>query len=83
WVAEQIARYPALLDELLNEGRLYHPPQKPELAAELRERLMRLPEEDLEQQMDVLRHFKRAHSLRVAAAEIAGSLPLMKVSDYL
>lgn len=83
WVAEQIARYPALLDELLNEGRLYNPPQKPELAAELRERLMRLPEEDLEQQMDVLRHFKRAHSLRVAAAEIVGSLPLMKVSDYL
>lgn len=51
--------------------------------AELRERLMRIPEEDLEQQMEALRHFKLAHRLRVAASEIAGTLPLMKVSDYL
>ncbi len=83
WIAEQIARFPLLLDELLNEGRLFSPPKAPELAAELRERLTRIPEDDLEQQMEALRHFKLAHSLRVAASEIAGNLPLMKVSDYL
>ncbi|WP_313298454.1 bifunctional [glutamate--ammonia ligase]-adenylyl-L-tyrosine phosphorylase/[glutamate--ammonia-ligase] adenylyltransferase [Pseudomonas sp.] len=83
WIAEQIARYPLLLDELLNEGRLFSPPLAPELAAELRERLTRIPEDDLEQQMEALRHFKLAHSLRVAASEISGNLPLMKVSDYL
>ncbi|MBP8237652.1 MAG: bifunctional [glutamate--ammonia ligase]-adenylyl-L-tyrosine phosphorylase/[glutamate--ammonia-ligase] adenylyltransferase, partial [Pseudomonas sp.] len=83
WIAEQITRFPLLLDELLNEGRLFKPPLAPELAAELRERLMRIPEEDLEQQMEALRHFKLAHGLRVAASEIAGTLPLMKVSDYL
>ncbi|SDF88604.1 bifunctional [glutamate--ammonia ligase]-adenylyl-L-tyrosine phosphorylase/[glutamate--ammonia-ligase] adenylyltransferase [Phytopseudomonas seleniipraecipitans] len=83
WIAEQISRFPLLLDELLNEGRLFSPPQAPELAAELQERLTRIPEEDLEQQMEALRHFKLAHGLRVAASEIAGTLPLMKVSDYL
>ncbi|MFC3608412.1 bifunctional [glutamate--ammonia ligase]-adenylyl-L-tyrosine phosphorylase/[glutamate--ammonia-ligase] adenylyltransferase [Stutzerimonas tarimensis] len=83
WIAEQIARYPLLLDELLNEGKLYNPPEAPELFAELNERLMRIPEDDLEQQMEALRHFKLAHSLRVAASEIVGTLPLMKVSDYL
>ncbi|MGW8464385.1 bifunctional [glutamate--ammonia ligase]-adenylyl-L-tyrosine phosphorylase/[glutamate--ammonia-ligase] adenylyltransferase [Pseudomonas sp. CLCA07] len=83
WIAEQITRFPLLLDELLNEGRLFKPPLAPELTAELRERLMRIPEDDLEQQMEALRHFKLAHRLRVAASEIAGSLPLMKVSDYL
>jgi glutamate-ammonia-ligase adenylyltransferase len=83
WIAEQITRFPLLLDELLNEGRLFKPPLAPELAAELRERLMRIPEDDLEQQMEALRHFKLAHRLRVAASEVAGSLPLMKVSDYL
>ena len=83
WIAEQITRFPLLLDELLNEGRLFKPPLAPELAAELRERLTRIPEDDLEQQMEALRHFKLAHGLRVAASEIAGSLPLMKVSDYL
>jgi glutamate-ammonia-ligase adenylyltransferase len=83
WIAEQITRFPLLLDELLNEGRLFNPPLAPELAAELRERLTRIPEDDLEQQMEALRHFKLAHNLRVAASEINGSLPLMKVSDYL
>ncbi|MDY7563063.1 bifunctional [glutamate--ammonia ligase]-adenylyl-L-tyrosine phosphorylase/[glutamate--ammonia-ligase] adenylyltransferase [Pseudomonas sp. 10B1] len=83
WIAEQIARFPLLLDELLNEDRLFSPPLAPELGAELRERLTRIPEDDLEQQMEALRHFKLAHSLRVAASEISGNLPLMKVSDYL
>jgi glutamate-ammonia-ligase adenylyltransferase len=83
WIAEQITRFPLLLDELLNEGRLFNPPLAFELAAELRERLVRIPEDDLEQQMEALRHFKLAHRLRVAASEITGSLPLMRVSDYL
>jgi len=83
WIAEQITRFPLLLDELLNEDRLFSPPLAPELGSELRERLMRIPEDDLEQQMEALRHFKLAHSLRVAASEITGNLPLMKVSDYL
>ncbi|MCL7461826.1 bifunctional [glutamate--ammonia ligase]-adenylyl-L-tyrosine phosphorylase/[glutamate--ammonia-ligase] adenylyltransferase [Pseudomonas sp. NW5] len=83
WIAGQIARYPLLLDELLNEGRLFSPPGKAQLEAELRERLTRIPEDDLEQQMEALRHFKLAHGLRVAASEITGTLPLMKVSDYL
>ncbi|PKM31942.1 MAG: bifunctional [glutamate--ammonia ligase]-adenylyl-L-tyrosine phosphorylase/[glutamate--ammonia-ligase] adenylyltransferase [Gammaproteobacteria bacterium HGW-Gammaproteobacteria-11] len=83
WIAEQITRYPVVLDELLNAGRLYRPPQTHELVDELRQQLMRIAEDDLEQQMEVLRYFKRAHVLRVAASEVAGSLPLMKVSDYL
>lgn len=83
WIAEQITHYPVLLDELLNESRLYTPPKASELVAELRQHLMRIPEDDLEQQMEALRHFKLAHRLRVAASEMAGTLPLMKVSDYL
>lgn len=83
WIAEQITHYPILLDELLNEDRLYSPPPAQDLAAELRQHLARIPEDDLEQQMEALRHFKLAHRLRVAASEIAGNLPLMKVSDYL
>ncbi|UAW99084.1 bifunctional [glutamate--ammonia ligase]-adenylyl-L-tyrosine phosphorylase/[glutamate--ammonia-ligase] adenylyltransferase [Halopseudomonas nanhaiensis] len=83
WIAEQITRYPVVLDELLNAGRLYRPPETDELVDELRQQLMRIPEDDLEQQMEALRYFRRAHVLRVAASEIAGSLPLMKVSDYL
>jgi len=68
WIAEQITRYPVVLDELLNAGRLYRPPETEELVDELRQQLMRIPEDDLEQQMEVLRYFKRAHVLRVGAS---------------
>jgi len=42
-----------------------------------------VPEEDEEQQLEALRQFKQAQMLRVAAADIAGTLPVMKVSDHL
>ncbi|WP_299729489.1 bifunctional [glutamate--ammonia ligase]-adenylyl-L-tyrosine phosphorylase/[glutamate--ammonia-ligase] adenylyltransferase [uncultured Endozoicomonas sp.] len=83
WIAEQIARFPALLDEFLNLGDLYNPPKKAELADELRQQLAHIPEDDLENQMEALRHFKMAHILRVTAAQVSGKLPLMKESDYI
>ncbi|MDX5299195.1 MAG: bifunctional [glutamate--ammonia ligase]-adenylyl-L-tyrosine phosphorylase/[glutamate--ammonia-ligase] adenylyltransferase, partial [Gammaproteobacteria bacterium] len=83
WIAEQLAETPMLLDELLNAHSLYKPPLKSELQSDLRQQLLRIPEDDLEEQMECLRHFKRAHVLRVAASELRGTLPLMKVSDYL
>lgn len=83
WIAEQLASTPLLLDELLNSESLFYPPNKSELQDELRQQLLRIPEEDFEEQMEVLRYFKKAHVLRVAASEVRGTLPLMKVSDYL
>lgn len=83
WIARQLAETPLLLDELLNAESLYHPPAKSELQDDLRQQMLRIPYEDLEEQMESLRHFKKAHILRVAASELRGTLPLMKVSDYL
>ncbi|OEY66589.1 bifunctional [glutamate--ammonia ligase]-adenylyl-L-tyrosine phosphorylase/[glutamate--ammonia-ligase] adenylyltransferase [Marinobacter sp. X15-166B] len=83
WIASQLAETPLLLDELLNAESLYHPPPKSELQDDLRQQMLRIPFEDLEEQMESLRHFKKAHVLRVAASEVRGTLPLMKVSDYL
>ena len=83
WIASQLAETPLLLDELLNAESLYHPPAREELRDDLRQQMLRIPFEDLEEQMDTLRHFKKAHILRVAASELRGTLPLMKVSDYL
>jgi glutamate-ammonia-ligase adenylyltransferase len=37
----------------------------------------------VEQQMEALRQFKQVQLLRIVAADIAGALPLMKVSDHL
>jgi glutamate-ammonia-ligase adenylyltransferase len=83
WIADEVSRFPVLLDEMLNAQTLFAPPGKAELEAELRQVLVRLPADDLEAQMDALRIFKKGHVLRVAASDIKGTLPLMKVSDYL
>lgn len=83
WIARQLADTPLLLDELLNAESLYHPPAKEELQDDLRQQMLRISYDDLEEQMESLRHFKKAHVLRVAASELKGTLPLMKVSDYL
>ena len=83
WIAEQLARHPVLLDELLNRASLYTAPDKSELQSELRQEVSRLALDDLEAQMDALRYFKASHVLRVAASELSGRLPLMQVSDKL
>ncbi|ART82072.1 bifunctional glutamine synthetase adenylyltransferase/deadenyltransferase [Oceanisphaera profunda] len=82
-VAEQLARFPILLDELLLPQTLYEPIPLECYRDELRQFLLRVPEEDVEQQMEALRQFKQIQLLRIAAADIADTLPLMKVSDHL
>ncbi|ART80147.1 bifunctional [glutamate--ammonia ligase]-adenylyl-L-tyrosine phosphorylase/[glutamate--ammonia-ligase] adenylyltransferase [Oceanisphaera avium] len=82
-VAEQLARFPILLDELLLPQTLYEPIPLASYQSELRQFLLRVPEEDVEQQMEALRQFKQIQLLRIAAADIAGTLPLMQVSDHL
>jgi len=83
WIAEQLARHPVLLDELLDRASLYTAPDKGNLENELRQQVARLAPDDLEAQMEALRYFKASHVLRVAASELAGRLPLMQVSDKL
>ncbi|MDN3637782.1 bifunctional [glutamate--ammonia ligase]-adenylyl-L-tyrosine phosphorylase/[glutamate--ammonia-ligase] adenylyltransferase [Simiduia curdlanivorans] len=83
WIADQLSKHPALLDELIDPRSLYSPPDRAQLADELRQATLRINRDDLEAQMEALRYFRMAHGLRVAASEVAGVLPLMKVSDYL
>jgi len=83
WIAQQIARFPVLLDELIDPRTLYAPPHRATLTDALRQTLVRLPEDDLEAEMEALRHFRHGNSLRVAAADVTEVLPLMVVSDHL
>lgn len=83
WIADLLVKHPALLDELLHTSSLYALPEKAKLRDELRQESLRLAWEDLEGHMEMLRYFRMAHGLRVAASEVTGQLPLMKVSDYL
>ncbi|CAK0748249.1 Glutamine synthetase adenylyl-L-tyrosine phosphorylase / Glutamine synthetase adenylyl transferase [Gammaproteobacteria bacterium] len=83
WIADQLARHPLLLDELMDPQRLYEPPRSAERQRELEILLSGLDPDDLEQQMDRLRVFRQSQQLRVAAADISGILSVREVSDHL
>jgi glutamate-ammonia-ligase adenylyltransferase len=83
WIAGFLTRHPLLLDELLDPRTLYAPLSRRALEDELAADLARPGADDLEQQMEVLRHFQQTNTLRVAAADVAGAYPLMVVSDHL
>ncbi|WMN61434.1 bifunctional [glutamate--ammonia ligase]-adenylyl-L-tyrosine phosphorylase/[glutamate--ammonia-ligase] adenylyltransferase [Pseudoalteromonas xiamenensis] len=83
WIGEHIARYPILLDELIDPALLYRPLPLSAYKAEVRQFFLRLESDDLELQMESLRQFKQTQQLRIAAADATGVLDLMKVSDHL
>ncbi|MBW8189702.1 bifunctional [glutamate--ammonia ligase]-adenylyl-L-tyrosine phosphorylase/[glutamate--ammonia-ligase] adenylyltransferase [Neiella marina] len=83
WIASELANHPMLLDELLEPAQLYRPTELEAYGDELRQFMMRIDDDDLEQQMEALRHFKQAQQLRIAAADVTGGLAVTKVSDHL
>ncbi len=83
WVADYIARIPLLLDELVDQQTQKNIPSRADLLSELDVRLLRVESDDLEQQMETLRHFVHAHKLRAAACEIFELHHITRISDYL
>jgi glutamate-ammonia-ligase adenylyltransferase len=83
FLTDQIAAFPLLLDELLDERLFQATPTRAELAGELRSRMEGADAGDPEQQVELLRQFQRAAMFRVAVPDLTGRLPLMKVSDRL
>lgn len=83
YLANEIARFPLLLDELL-DPRLYSKQITSEsICTDLHERIAQLEAEDSERKIEVLAQFQRATLFRIAVADISGNLPIMKVSDRL
>ncbi|WP_455198900.1 bifunctional [glutamate--ammonia ligase]-adenylyl-L-tyrosine phosphorylase/[glutamate--ammonia-ligase] adenylyltransferase, partial [Kaarinaea lacus] len=83
WITQLLTQHPLLLDELLDPRSLYAPPDRTQMEADLQQRLSSIDKDDLEQVMDMLRQFKQANVLRVAAADVVEAVPLMQVSDKL
>ena len=78
----QVAAFPLLLDELVDQRLFDEAPSRAQFAAEL---VLKVPHlaDDPERQVEVLRQFQRAAVFRVALWELTGRLPLMQVSDRL
>ncbi|SET43939.1 bifunctional [glutamate--ammonia ligase]-adenylyl-L-tyrosine phosphorylase/[glutamate--ammonia-ligase] adenylyltransferase [Thorsellia anophelis] len=82
-ITKRLARYPHLLGELLDAKTLYHPLELNDYGSEIRQYLLRTNTEDEEERLNALCQFKQIQQLRIAAADISGHLPTMKVSDHL
>ena len=83
YIAAQIARYPVLLDELLEPRVETERIDKAEFEAEIAGRFEHLRGSDSEARMETLAQFQRASMFRIAVADFSGSMPIMKVSDSL
>lgn len=82
YLAEEIGRFPQLLDELL-DPRLSRAPDASEMRADLEESVAIAAADDNERQIELVGRFQRATRFRLAVADLSGNIPVMKVSDRL
>ncbi|HNP34559.1 MAG TPA: bifunctional [glutamate--ammonia ligase]-adenylyl-L-tyrosine phosphorylase/[glutamate--ammonia-ligase] adenylyltransferase [Woeseiaceae bacterium] len=83
YITAQLARYPVLLDELLDPSLVAGPYKLSDLTEELRRKLARHKGADNEEKMEQLARFQRATMFRVAVSDFTGKLQIMQVSDSL
>ncbi|MDR3416332.1 MAG: bifunctional [glutamate--ammonia ligase]-adenylyl-L-tyrosine phosphorylase/[glutamate--ammonia-ligase] adenylyltransferase [Nevskia sp.] len=83
WIAELLAHTPALLDTLLDPRLASEAPDREALREDLAQQAAGVPAAELEAVMDLLRRYRKEMTLRIAAADLSGALPLVQVSDRL
>lgn len=83
WIADRVSQHPFLLDDCLRLATYTDIASQQELEDELRQTLLSIPEQDLEEQMEALRRFKLSQHLRVAVLAISHKLSIEKVSSHL
>jgi glutamate-ammonia-ligase adenylyltransferase len=78
----QIAAFPLLLDELIDDRLFDEPPSRDQFEREIDTRVA-AASDDAERYVESLRQFQRAAVFRIALFDLTGRLPLMHVSDRL
>ena len=75
-ISHWIANHPVILDELIDPITAYQPQAYSEIRQELARKLDSHDGADLEAAMEVLREYRQAYSLRIAAADVAQLLDI-------
>jgi glutamate-ammonia-ligase adenylyltransferase len=83
FLADEIGRFPLLLDEMLDPRLFASIVSGEDMRADIEERLQRVAGSDSERKIEVLGQFQRATLFRIAVVDFSGALPIMKVSDAL
>ena len=81
WIAEEVARYPILLENLIQSGD-HERFDRAQLQQRLQNQLRNV-EGDTELELDTLRLFKREQTLVIASAELAEEIDSREVGQYL
>ncbi len=82
WLTDRLVRSPVLFDQLLDGEILFNPLEANTLNQEA-ELIRKENQADDEKFMNQLREWRSAQIFKVAASDVTGHLPVMKVSDYL
>ena len=83
FLADQIAAFPLLLDELIDARLMSDLPTRASLLSELELKMANADPDDDERQVELLCEFQSVAMFRIAVADLTGRMPLMKVSDRL
>ena len=83
FLAEEIGRFPQLMDELLDPRLYSRAPDAGEMSADLSASLSAAPPDDSERQIEIVSRVQRSILFRLVVADLSGNIPIMKVSDRL
>ena len=83
WLAKQISLHPSLLDELLFPSNFGNQLTITELEAELRQLLLRVEPEHVEEQLVILSRFKQSTQFKIAAGDLKLNFNISQVSKQL
>ncbi|MFT7214476.1 MAG: glutamate-ammonia-ligase adenylyltransferase [Granulosicoccus sp.] len=83
WLANFVSRQPMVIDELLEGPSAEIFLNASQVAERTQAQLERIRSAELDVQMDSLRHYRQGSEMRIACAQLDGSLTLMQVSDQL
>jgi glutamate-ammonia-ligase adenylyltransferase len=83
WITDLLAQSPALLDTLLDVRLSREAPDRAALFEQLVQQAGGVDAQDPDATMDLLRRYRQEMTLRIAAADLSGALPLVQVSDRL
>lgn len=81
WISQYLLHHPILLDDLLSAQLMHTDTDWQSIATELQHTLAQA--EDMEEEMDIVRHFQHSHTFRLAVQDLAGLWSIEAISDQL
>ena len=83
WMSQEIAKFPALLDELLININISKPPDKDTLKYELKNQIKFIEEDDVDLRLEALCYFKISNILKAVVSVMFKHMVLIDKSNYL